>query len=55
MYLFIYLFTLGYTLSFRVHVCSSEHSDLSVAYRLMSLIYGLDALTTDVFIYLFIY
>ena len=31
-YLFIYLHP-GYILSFRVHVCSSEHSDLSFAYR----------------------
>ena len=38
---------LGYILSFRVHVCSSEHySDLSFVYRFVSLLYTLGTLTT---------
>ena len=36
-------------LSFRIHVCSSEHSDLLFVYRFMSLIYGLNTFTTDFF------
>ena len=33
-------------LSCKVHVCSSEHSDLSFVYRVIHLIYGLGTLTT---------
>ena len=39
--------TLGYILSFRVHVCSYEHySDLSLVYRFVSLLYTSGTLTT---------
>ena len=38
-----------YTFAFRVLVRVSEHSDLSPAYRFMSLIYGLGTLTTNFF------
>ena len=39
--------TFGYILSFRVHVCSSEHySDLSFVYRFVSLLYTSGTLTT---------
>ena len=38
---------LGYILSFRAHVCSSEHySDLSFVYRFLSLLYTSGTLTT---------
>ena len=43
--------TLDYTLSFMVHVCSSEHFDLSFVYRCMRLLYGLGTLTTDFFLH----
>ena len=39
--------TPDYTLSFRVHVCPSEYSNLTVLYRFMNLLYGLGTLTTD--------
>ena len=35
-----------YTVSFRVHVCSSEPSDLSFVYRFKVLLYTLGTLTT---------
>ena len=38
-----------YTLYSGVHVCWSEHSDLSVVYGLMSLDYGLDTMTATSF------
>ena len=38
--------TPDYTLYSGVHVCWSEHSDSSFVYGFMSLIYGLDTMTT---------
>ena len=38
-----------YTLSFRVHVCSSEHSNLSFFYRSTSLLYAFGTLTAFFF------
>ena len=35
------------TISFRVHVCSSEHPDLSFTYQFVNLICGLGTLTTQ--------
>ena len=46
--------TPDHTLSFKVHDCSSEHSDLSFAYRFMSLIYGLGTLTTNFLLMMFV-
>ena len=39
--------THDHNLSFRVHVCSSEHSELSFVY--LSFLYGLSTLTIDFF------
>ena len=44
-----FLWTSDYTLSFRVHVSSSDHSDFSSVYPFMSFLYGLGTSTTNLF------
>ena len=39
--------TPDYTLTYRVHVCSFEHSDLPFVNQFMSLLYGLCTMTTE--------
>ena len=48
-----YPLTPDYTLYSGVHVCWSEHSDLSFVYGFMSLGYGLGTMTTTILKYLF--